>query len=75
MNHSGGSLCAEEEKSDAFGPGGNEFDDGRLGVESKSREYFGDNFYDKWEERAVDGITKLGCINFKEICNTRSNRN
>ncbi|XP_016185380.1 protein FAR1-RELATED SEQUENCE 5-like [Arachis ipaensis] len=67
MNHSDGSLCAKEERSDAYGPGSNKFEDGGLGVDSKSREYFGDNFYDNWEERAVDGIAKLGCINFKEI--------
>ncbi|RYR24587.1 hypothetical protein Ahy_B02g058091 [Arachis hypogaea] len=30
-------------------------------------ENFGDNFFDNWEERAVDGIAELGCINFKEI--------
>ncbi|XP_057734538.1 uncharacterized protein LOC130949972 [Arachis stenosperma] len=71
VNHSYGSLCAEEEGSDAFGPGGDEcgdeFEDGGLEVESESHEYFGDNFYDNWEERAVDGIIELGCINLKEI--------
>ncbi|XLR44554.1 hypothetical protein HN51_028682 [Arachis hypogaea] len=71
VNHSYGSLCAEEEGSDAFGPSGDEcgdeFEDRGLGVELESHEYFGDNFYDNWEERAVDGIVELGCINLKEI--------
>ncbi|RYR25227.1 hypothetical protein Ahy_B02g058877 [Arachis hypogaea] len=67
-------LSAEEEGgdgSDAFGPGGDEFgdefEDGELGVESDAEDNFGDSFFDKWEERAVDSIAELGCINFKEI--------
>ncbi|RYR31976.1 hypothetical protein Ahy_B01g056956 [Arachis hypogaea] len=55
-------LLSDEEGggdgSDAFGPGGDEFgddvDDGELGVELD-------------EEKAVDGIAELGCINFKQI--------
>ncbi|XLT01154.1 hypothetical protein HN51_050505 [Arachis hypogaea] len=68
------SLSAEEEGgngSDAFDPGGDEFgddvEDGELGVESDAEENFGDSFFDNWEERAVDGIAELGCINFKQI--------
>ncbi|RYR47030.1 hypothetical protein Ahy_A07g032936 [Arachis hypogaea] len=68
-------LLSDEEEggigSDAFGPGGDKFgdevEDGELGVESDAHENFGNNFFDKWEERAVDGIAELGCINFKEI--------
>ncbi|XP_016206834.1 protein FAR1-RELATED SEQUENCE 5-like [Arachis ipaensis] len=71
MNQSYGSLCAKEEGSDALGPSGDEcgdeFQDGGLGVESEAHEYFGDNFYNNWGERAVDGIAELGCINFKEL--------
>ncbi|XLR68516.1 hypothetical protein HN51_015568 [Arachis hypogaea] len=64
-------LSAEEEGGDAFGIGSDEFGDkvenGKLGVESDAHENFGDSFFDNWEERAVDGIAELGCINFKEI--------
>ncbi|XP_016192657.1 protein FAR1-RELATED SEQUENCE 5-like [Arachis ipaensis] len=67
-------LSAEEKGgngSNAFGPGGNEFsdevEDGELGVESDAEENFGDSFFDNWEERVVDDIAELGCINFKEI--------
>ncbi|XLT35062.1 hypothetical protein HN873_066354 [Arachis hypogaea] len=67
-------LSAEEEGgdgSDAFGPGGDKFgddvEDGKLGVELDAEENFGESFFDNWEERAVDGIAELGCINFKQI--------
>ncbi|RYR46763.1 hypothetical protein Ahy_A07g032572 [Arachis hypogaea] len=35
--------------------------------DSDPHEYFGDNFYDNWEERGVDGVAELGYINFKQI--------
>ncbi|XP_057726800.1 uncharacterized protein LOC130942120 isoform X2 [Arachis stenosperma] len=37
------------------------------GVDYTVDEFFGDTFYDNWEERAVDGIDELGHINLKEI--------
>ncbi|XLS57147.1 hypothetical protein HN51_006902, partial [Arachis hypogaea] len=67
-------LSAEEkggDGTDAFGPGGDEFgdevDDGELGVKSDAEENFGDSFFDNWEERALDGVAELRCVNFKEI--------
>ncbi|XLT22736.1 hypothetical protein HN873_054028 [Arachis hypogaea] len=35
--------------------------------ESEIHDEFGDGFYDNWEERAINEIADLGCMNLKEI--------
>ncbi|RYR14594.1 hypothetical protein Ahy_B04g071219 [Arachis hypogaea] len=53
----------------AVGEEGSEGFEGYEGFEAESEihDEFGDGFYDNWEERVMDEIADLGCMNLKEI--------
>ncbi|XLS57434.1 hypothetical protein HN51_007189, partial [Arachis hypogaea] len=61
-------LHVDGEGSDV-GEEGSEGFEGDEGFEEESEihDEFGDGFYDNWEERAIDEIADLGCMNLKEI--------
>ncbi|XP_025615733.1 protein FAR1-RELATED SEQUENCE 5-like isoform X1 [Arachis hypogaea] len=55
---------AASDGDDFEGVGGHSVESGAEGIDD---DVYGDGFYDSWEERGIDRLTDLGCMNLKEI--------
>ncbi|RYR33739.1 hypothetical protein Ahy_A10g048364 [Arachis hypogaea] len=55
---------AASDGDDFEGVGGHSAESGAEGIDD---DVYGDGFYDNWEERGIDRLTDLGCMNLKEI--------
>ncbi|XLT29256.1 hypothetical protein HN873_060548 [Arachis hypogaea] len=55
---------AASDGDDFEGVGGHSAESGAEGIDD---DVYGDCFYDNWEERGIDRLTDLGCMNWKEI--------